>query len=71
MGRDNAVEALLECYRAGAYEFGEDFLLKCYDVERQFQYDPDRDVPVEHLRRLVEAEVTRLLAADGHAEPRR
>ncbi len=61
MATDDALEVLLKQYKSSKYEFREVFLKQCYEVQRQYQFDRDRAVPVDHLRRLVEAEVDRIL----------
>lgn len=61
MATDSALEVLLKQYRSGKYEFSESFVKRCYEVQAQYQFDRDRALPVDHLRRLVEGEVDRIL----------
>jgi hypothetical protein len=62
---DDALDVLRELYRKEKHSFSEQCLQRCFEVQRQFQFDRDRDVPLEHMRRIVEAEVTRLLEQKG------
>ena len=65
MQTDNALSVLLEIYEKEVHEFSRDLLISCYETQRQYQFDRDRDVPMENMRRLIEAEVTRLLDTEG------
>jgi len=53
---DQALEVLLEIARR---ERSSDLALvrACYDVERRHQYTPERERPLEEIRRLVEGYV--------------
>lgn len=55
--KDEALEVLIEIFGKGKYSFTEDLLRGCYKIQKQYQFDKDRDLPVEHMRRLVEADV--------------
>jgi hypothetical protein len=65
MSEDNGLDVLLDLLRDGSYAVPEALVAECYAVERQYQYDRDRDVPLNHLRRLVEAEASHQLEAEG------
>jgi hypothetical protein len=62
---DNGLIVLLQLLREGNYALPEALVVECYTIEKQYQYDRDRDVPLNHLRRLVEAEAGRQLEAES------
>lgn len=62
---DNALEVLRHLLREGSFALPETLVEECYAVERQYQYDRDRVVPLNHLRRLVEAEAGRQLDTES------
>jgi len=62
---DEALQVLLDLFHKGKYPFGEPLLRSTYEIEKQYQFDQDRDLPLDHLRRLVEAEVTAMLGHDS------
>jgi len=67
---DKAIQVLLELLSREKSDVGAALVRQCYDVEKAFQYDRDRDVPLDKIRRLVEAEVTRQLDAENAKERR-
>jgi len=67
---DKAIQVLLELLSREKSDVGATLVRQCYDVEKAFQYDRDRDVPLDKIRRLVEAEVTRQLEAENAKERR-
>lgn len=67
---DKAVQVLLELWAREKTEVSAALVRQCYEVEKAFQYDRDRDVPLDKIRRLVEAEVSRQLEAEQGQEGR-
>lgn len=68
MTDSHALQVLLDLVSRGKYDVSEDLVRACYEVERQFQFDRDRDVPMDRIRRIVEAEAVRQMggsAAEG------
>jgi len=63
MTEDNGLEVLLQLLRDGKYAIPEGLLRECYAVQKQYQHDRDREVPLNQLRRLVEAEAADQLAS--------
>lgn len=63
MTEDNGLEVLLQLLRDGKYAITEGLLRECYAVQKQYQHDRDREVPLNQLRRLVEAEAADQLAS--------
>jgi hypothetical protein len=68
MTTDNALDVVLPLYRKGRYVFSEECLRECYEIQRRYQYDRDREVPLELMRKRVDAEVTGLLQAEEEAQ---
>jgi hypothetical protein len=62
---DNGLEVLMQLLREGNYALPERLVTECYGIEKQYQYDRDREVPLNHLRRLIEAEASRQLNAEN------
>lgn len=56
---DNALKVLLQVLHEEGYELSEAVVRQCYAVQKQFQFDRDREVPLDRKRRIVEAEVVR------------
>lgn len=67
---DQAMQVLLELLAREKSEVGVALVRQCYEVEKAFQYDRDRDVPLAKIRRLVEAEVTRQLEIESGRKER-
>jgi len=67
---DKAIQVLLELLSREKSDVGTTLVRQCYEVEKAFQYDRDRDVPLDKIRRLVEAEVTRQLEGENAKERR-
>jgi hypothetical protein len=59
MTEDQGLRVLLDLLAKGDYAVDEGLVRGCSDIQRQFQFDRDREVPMDHMRRLVEAEVVR------------
>lgn len=51
---DDALEVLLEVRETAAPELDEVLLRECYAIQKRFQFDRDREVPLDATRRLVE-----------------
>lgn len=64
MNEDTGLAVLMQLLREGNYALPEALVVECYVIEKQYQYDRDRDVPLNHIRRLVEAEAGRQLEAE-------
>ncbi len=62
---DKAMQVLLELLTREKSDINSAIVRQCYEVEKAFQYDRDRDVPLDKIRRLVEAEVTRQLERES------
>jgi hypothetical protein len=61
---NNALKVLVELHGQDSSSVSLALLKECYTIQRNFQFDRDRDVPIEHMRRLVEAEVAARLEHD-------
>lgn len=68
MSEDNGLDVLLQLLREGSYALSEELVRECYAVEKQYQHDRDREVPLNQLRRLVESEAARQLEIDSMSE---
>jgi hypothetical protein len=68
---DKAIQVLLDLLSREKADVSTGLVRQCYEVEKAFQYDRDRDVPLDKIRRLVEAEVTRLLESEKGSQERR
>lgn len=62
---DHALDVLLEVREKHASDLDEALLREAYEIEKQFQFDRDREVALVKLRRLVENAVERETAAGG------
>jgi hypothetical protein len=62
---DNALEVLLEVRARKVPELDERLLRECYAIQKKFQYDRDREIPLDVMRRLIEQEVTSMVARTG------
>lgn len=51
---DNALEVLLDVREKVAPELDEKLLRRCYEIQRTFQFDRDREIPLTTTRRLIE-----------------
>jgi len=67
---DKAMQVLLELLAREKSEVSTALVRQCYEIEKAFQYDRDRDVPLDKIRRLVEMEVTRQLEAESGRQER-
>jgi hypothetical protein len=67
---DKAMQVLLELLAREQSEVSAALVRQCYEVEKAFQYDRDRDVPLDKIRRLVETEVTRQLEVESGRQER-
>jgi hypothetical protein len=54
MNEEPIIKVLRRRYEASAQPFQFDLVKLCYDVEKQYQYDTDRSVALNELRKLVE-----------------
>ena len=59
MSEDNALRILHELLDSGEYRVDGGLVRQCYEIQKQFQFDRDREIPLDRVRRLVEAEVAR------------
>jgi hypothetical protein len=59
---DVAIEVLLSLLGKEKAEVSEALVRQCFEIQKAFQYDKDREVPLDRMRRLVEAEVARIFA---------
>jgi hypothetical protein len=50
---DDALEVLMEVYESIKPNLPKQLVEKCYRVEKTYQYEHDREVPLSDLRRLV------------------
>ena len=66
---DNALEVLLRVRLEVAPELDETLLRECYAIQRRFQFDRDREIPLDAIRRLVERIVEQEIAAGAKAGP--
>ena len=41
-------------------EVSEDLVRKCYEIQKQYQYEPDRDEPLQLMMRMIEIEIAKL-----------
>jgi hypothetical protein len=60
----NALQVLIELHTQDGAGVSLSLLKECFAIEQSFQYDRDREVPIDQLRRLVEAEVAARLEQD-------
>lgn len=70
MSEDNGLDVLLHLLREGKYAIPEGLLRECYKVQKQYQHDRDREVPLNQLRRLVEAQAAEQVASGNQGEDR-
>lgn len=59
VGPDHALEVLLAVRAQVAPELPEDLLRQCYEIQKQFQFDRDEQLPIVRTRRMVESLVER------------
>lgn len=52
--RDNAFDVLLDVRQNVAPDLDEKLLRACYDIQRTYQFDRDREIPLMTTRRLIE-----------------
>lgn len=62
---DHALDVLLDVRQKHAPDLDESLLRDSYEIEKQFQFDRDREVALVKLRRLVETAVKSETALDG------
>lgn len=51
---DDVLDVLLEVRHASSPELDEFLLRDCYAIQRKYQFDRDREIPLEATRRLIE-----------------
>ena len=59
MPEDNALSVLENIRNANYPDLSQSLLRLCYELEKRYQYDRDRDVALQELQRLIESEVAR------------
>jgi hypothetical protein len=64
MSDDLALDALLGIKLNLAPELSTDLLKKCYDLQKRHQFDHDRVASTQAMDRMIEEEVTRLVAKE-------
>ena len=64
MSDDLALDALLAIKPDVAPDLSIDVLKKCYDLQKRHQFDHDRVASSQAMERLIEEEVTRLVAKE-------
>ena len=64
---EHALEVLKRINDSMDETIPEDLVKNCYMVEKRFQYDSDRQLALNELRHLVEAEVERRLEDSNDA----
>lgn len=68
MSSERTEEVLREVFGESERAFDEQLLLQVYAIERQYQFDRDRAVTLEHIRRAVEAFIARTDARASAAQ---
>ena len=59
---DSALDVLLEVRASKVPELDETLLRECYAIQKKFQYDRDREIPLDVMRRLIERVVEQEVA---------
>lgn len=68
MSDDNALEVLLQLMRDERFSLSEDMVRECFAIQKKYQHDRDREVPLNQIRRLIETEAARQLGVEAQEE---
>ena len=56
--KDQGLEVLLKILHMKGLKDYENLLKKCYEIQKKFQYEPERNIPLVHMQKLIEKEVS-------------
>lgn len=65
---DHALEVLLTIHDEQQSEVSKDLLRRCYELQKKFQYERDRDKPLVMMQKLVETEVAKELETEDDSQ---
>jgi hypothetical protein len=57
---DYGLSTLLGVLGSHRGEVSEELVRKCYEIQKKYQYEADRDTPLQIMMQLVEKEISKL-----------